>query len=121
MAAYLALLRPRARPKPPRAAAGEPACVRMANAAGSNLGLRLENLAPAIKAGLGVAGARAAQFARILVFDIGRGLEGVGGAAHAAPRRRGLLSWHGHGIVLLELFGGAPGAEDAGGVRKRGL
>src|SRR4030081_1722372 len=113
MAAYLALLRQRARQKPPRAGAGEPACVRMANAAGSNLGLRLENLAPAIQAGLEINVVRTAQLARILVFDIGRGLEGVGGAAHAAPRRRGLLSWHGHGIVLLELFGGAAGAPQA--------
>src|SRR5438132_8812117 len=44
---------------------------------------------------------RAAPFAGILVLDIGRGLESVGRAAHAALRRRGFSFWNGHGYAPL--------------------
>ncbi|CDX58229.1 hypothetical protein MPL1032_230290 [Mesorhizobium plurifarium] len=63
--------------------------------------LRLQNLAAAIHAGLQVDVVRAAHFAGILVLDIGRGLEGVGRAAHAALRRRGFSFWNGHGYAPL--------------------
>jgi hypothetical protein len=39
---------------------------------------------------------RAAQFARILVFNVGRGFERVGRAAHAAARGRSFASGNGH-------------------------
>ncbi len=63
--------------------------------------LRLQHLAAAIHAGLQVNVMRAAHFAGILVLDIGRGLEGVGRAAHAALRRRGFSFWNGHGYAPL--------------------
>src|SRR5437879_13740891 len=44
---------------------------------------------------------RAGHFAGILVLDIGRGLESVGRAAHAALRRRGFSFWNGHGYAPL--------------------
>src|SRR5262249_30000908 len=68
----------------------------------SDLGFRLEHLAAAVHAGLEIDMVRTAQLARVLVLDIGRLLERVGGAAHAPPRRRGLFLRHSHGIVLLE-------------------
>src|SRR5262245_53677176 len=86
-------------------AIGSAACGK--HSARSDLGLRLEHLPAAIHAGLEVDVVRTAQLARILVLDIGGRLERVGGAAHAAARRRSLFPWHGHGIVLLELFRGA--------------
>src|SRR5215471_6463439 len=70
----------------------------------SDVGFRLQHLPATIHAGLEIDVVRTAQLARILVFDIGRGLEGVRGASHAPPRRRGLFPWHGHGVVFLELF-----------------
>src|SRR5215218_4868459 len=60
-------------------------------------GFHLEDLAAAVHAGLEVDVVRAAKLARILVLDIGRGLERVGRAAHAAARRRGLSFRNGHG------------------------
>src|SRR5271166_1952065 len=57
---------------------------------------RLQNLAAAIHAAFEVDVVRTAQFARILVLDIGRRFEGVGGAAHAAARGRGFASGDGH-------------------------
>jgi hypothetical protein len=45
---------------------------------------------------------RAAQFAGILVLNIGRPLERVSGAAHAAARRRGFSFRHSHGTKLLK-------------------
>src|SRR3954447_342969 len=60
-------------------------------------GFHLEDLAAAVHAGLEVDMVRAAKLARILVLDIGRGLERVGRAAHAAARRRGLSFRNGHG------------------------
>src|SRR6202451_2496657 len=39
---------------------------------------------------------RATQFARVLVLDVSRGLERVGGAAHAAARRRRFASGNSH-------------------------
>src|SRR5690606_23504790 len=59
--------------------------------------LDVENLPAAIHAGLEVDVMRAAQLARILVLDIGRGGKGVGRAAEAALHRRGLSFWHCHG------------------------
>src|SRR6266436_5928441 len=53
-----------------------------------DFGLFLENLPSPIHAGLEVDVMRAAQLSGILVFDVGRLLEGVGGPAHAAPGRR---------------------------------
>src|SRR5271165_6072861 len=58
--------------------------------------LRLQNLAAAIHAAFEVDVVRTSQFARILVLDIGRRFEGVGGAAHAAARGRGFASGDGH-------------------------
>ena len=43
---------------------------------------------------------RTAQFAGILVFDVGRLLERIGGTAHATPRRRGFSSRNGHFNIL---------------------
>src|SRR5829696_7233149 len=60
-------------------------------------GFHLEDLAAAVHAGLEVDVVRAAKLARILVLDIGRGLQRVGRAAHAAARRRGLSFRNGHG------------------------
>src|SRR5258707_7504247 len=48
----------------------------------------LENLPSPIHAGLEIDVMRAAQLSGILVFDVGRLFEGVGGPAHAAPGRR---------------------------------
>src|SRR5690606_40043399 len=48
-------------------------------------------------AGLQVDMMRTAHLAGILVLDIGRGLQRVGRAAHAALRRRGLSFWYSHG------------------------
>ncbi|SOR28840.1 protein of unknown function [Methylorubrum extorquens] len=62
-------------------------------------GLHLQNLTAAVHAGLQVDVVRTAQFARVLVLDIGRGLEGVGGAAHAATGGGGLSLRNGHGSV----------------------
>ena len=45
----------------------------------------LEHLPAAIHAGFQVDVVRTAQFAGILVLDIGRGLQRVGRTAHAAP------------------------------------
>src|SRR5215831_21162482 len=86
--------------------------------AGSDFGLRLEHLPATIHAGLEVDVVRTTQLARVLVLDIGRRLERVGGAPHAAARRRGLFPWHGHGIVLLELFRRRRAPPDVGEVRK---
>src|SRR3569623_1835421 len=58
--------------------------------------LGLENLLAAIHAGLQVDMVRAAQFARILVLDIGRGGQGSGGTAEPALHQRGLALWNGH-------------------------
>src|SRR4249919_3098887 len=66
------------------------------------LGLGLQDLTALIHSGLQVDVVRTAQFAGILVLDIGRPLERVGGAAHAATRRRGFSFWHSHGTKLLE-------------------
>ena len=59
--------------------------------------LRRQHLAAAIHAGLQVDVMRTAHFAGVLVLDIGRGLERVGRAAHAALGRRGFSFWHSHG------------------------
>ena len=59
--------------------------------------LGLQNLATAVHAGLQVDVVGTAHFAGILVLDIGRGLECVGGTAHAALRRRRLSFGYSHG------------------------
>ena len=51
----------------------------------------LEHLAAAVHAGLQVDVVRTAQFARILVLDIGRSLQRIGRTAHVASRRRRLF------------------------------
>src|ERR1700730_5589209 len=45
---------------------------------------------------------RAPQFTGILVLDIGRLLQRVGGAAHTTSRRRGFSSRNGHSKIILE-------------------
>src|SRR5262249_38921844 len=65
--------------------------------AASGLLLGLEHLAAAVHAGLEIDMVRPAQLARILVLDVGRLRQGVGGAAHAAPRRRCFSFRDGHG------------------------
>src|SRR5262245_57317844 len=62
-----------------------------------SLGFRLQNLAAAIYAGLGVEVVGSAQFAGILVFHVGGLLERIGGTTHAPARRRRLSFRHGHG------------------------
>src|ERR1700730_2314798 len=78
----------RAGPGPARDNSGQPK---------SGFGLDLEHLAATIHAGLQVDVVRTAQFARILVLDIGWLLEGVGGPAHAAARGRGFSFRNAHG------------------------
>src|SRR5262245_5807076 len=63
----------------------------------SGLFLRLEHLAAAVHSGLEIDVVRPAQFARILVLDIGRLRQRVGGAAHPAPRWRRFSFRDGHG------------------------
>src|SRR5438132_44548 len=63
----------------------------------SGFGLDLEHLPAGIHTGLQVDVVRTAQFTRILVLDIGWLLQGVGGPAHAAARRRGFSFRNGHG------------------------
>ena len=67
----------------------------------SAFGLRLDDLAALVHAGLAVEMVRTAQFAGILVFDVGGLLEGVGGTPHAATRRRRFSSRDGHDGLLL--------------------
>src|SRR5215203_6165914 len=62
----------------------------------SRLAARLKHLAAFIHAGLQVDVMRAAQFAGILVLDIARLLERVGGATHSAPGRCGFSFRDGH-------------------------
>ena len=54
---------------------------------------------------------RAAQFARILVFNVGRGFERVGRAAHAASRGRSFASGNGHRGNSNSEAGARPGNE----------
>src|SRR6185437_13889859 len=74
-------------------------------------GFRLlpNHLAAAIHAGLQVDMVRPAQFAGILVFDIGRRLQRIRRPAHAAPRRRCFSLRHGHSGVLLRIQGSTEG------------
>jgi hypothetical protein len=58
--------------------------------------LHRENLTAPVHAGLQVDMVRAAKLAGILVLDVGRGLKGVGGATHAAPRGRRFSFRNGH-------------------------
>src|SRR4029450_7246056 len=63
------------------------------------LALRLQYLTATIHAGLQIDMVRAAQFAGILVLDIGRGLQRIGGTPPAALRRRSFSFWNSHGIT----------------------
>src|SRR5689334_9279088 len=67
-----------------------------ADRGGLSLGLDLEDLTAAVHAGLQVDVVRTAQFARVLVLDIGGTLERVGRAAHATARGRGFSLRNGH-------------------------
>src|SRR6476661_2351228 len=58
--------------------------------------LRLQNLPALILAGLEVDMVRPAQLAGILVLDISRFLQGIGGTAHPATGGRGFSFWNGH-------------------------
>src|SRR5262250_1656988 len=70
---------------------------------GSRSGLfpRLEDLPAAVHAGLEIDVMRPAQLARILVLDIGRPRQRIGGAAHPPPRRRCFSFRDGHVLYLL--------------------
>ena len=63
------------------------------------LGLDVQDLAAAIHAGLQIDVVRTAQFARILVFDIGGLREGVGRAAESALHRRCLSFRNCHDVL----------------------
>src|SRR6266545_4401992 len=63
---------------------------------GSGLGSGFEHLPALVHAGLQVDVVGTAQFAGILVLDVGRPLQGVGGPAHPAPRRRCFSLGDGH-------------------------
>src|SRR5579875_874700 len=71
----------------------------------SGFGLRLQYLAALVHARLEVDVVRSTQFAGILVLDISRPLERIGGTAHAATRRGDLLLRHSHGQKLLRVEG----------------
>src|SRR5690606_20564999 len=64
----------------------------------SDLFLSLENLTPTIHTALQIDMVRTAKFARVLVLDIGRGLECVSRTAHAALRRRRFSFRYSHGF-----------------------
>src|SRR5438552_17120188 len=63
--------------------------------------LWLQDLTALVHAGFQIEMMRPPQLAGILVFDIGRLLQRVGGAAHAASRRRGFSSRNGHNRIIL--------------------
>src|SRR5262249_35374896 len=65
----------------------------------SGLFRRLENLPAAVQAGLEIDVMGPAQLARILVLDIGRPRQRIGGAAHPAPRRRCFSFRDGHAVL----------------------
>src|ERR1700729_737295 len=60
------------------------------------LRLRLEDLATPIHDALEVDMMRGGEFAGILVFNVGRGFERIGRAAHAAAGGRSFASGNGH-------------------------
>jgi hypothetical protein len=65
-------------------------------------GVRLlgKNLAAAIHAGLQIDMVGTTQFARILVLDVGRGLQGIGGTAEAALHAGGFSLRNSHWFLL---------------------
>src|SRR5690606_7743258 len=65
--------------------------------AASDLFLGFEDLTAAIHTALQIDMMRTTKFARVLVLDIGRGLESVSRTAHAALRRRRFSFWYCHG------------------------
>src|SRR4029079_13365474 len=81
--------------------------------------LRLENRPALVHAGLGVDVMRPAQLAGILVLDIGRTLQRIRRTAHAPPRRRRFLFWHGHGEISSKTA--ARLAPDRQNLREAGL
>src|SRR5579864_8552864 len=68
------------------------------------LGLLVQHLPAAIHAGLEIDVVRAAQLAGILVLDIGRPLQCVGGATHAALGGRRFSLRHGHAALSFALI-----------------
>src|SRR5262245_12278135 len=70
----------------------------------SGLLLRLEDLPAAVHAGLEIDVVGPAQLTRILVLDVGRRRQRIGGAAHPAPRRRCFAFRNGH-VLLSWSFG----------------
>src|SRR5437667_9304525 len=69
----------------------------------SGLFLRFEDLPAPVHAGLEIDVMGSAQLARILVLDIGRPRERIGGAAHPAPRRRCFAFRNGHAVFSSSL------------------
>src|SRR5712691_6279001 len=67
----------------------------------SHVLLGLEHLPAAIHAGLEIDVVRPAQLAGILVLDVGRLRERVGGTAHPAARRRCFSFRDGHVVLLI--------------------
>src|SRR3954449_1461739 len=78
--------------------------------------LRREHLPALILAGLQINVMRPAELAGILVLDIGRRLQRIGGTAHAPAGRRGFLLWSGHGSNLLRRTPARNSAERSFGV-----
>src|SRR5580693_7186901 len=68
---------------------------------GLSFGLLGEDLPAAVHAGLKIDVVRAAQFARVLVFDVSGRFECICRPAHAASGRRYFSLWHGHDDALL--------------------
>src|SRR4051794_36434251 len=88
-------------------------------ASGLDLGLRLQHRPALVHAGLEIDVVRTAQFAGILVFDVGRALQRIRRPAHAPPRWRRFLFWHGHGEISSKTA--APYAPDRQNLREAGL
>src|SRR3954467_15545805 len=82
--------------------------------------LGLQHLPALVHAGLEVEMVRTAQFAGVLVLDISRLLQRVGGAAHATARRRGFSAGNGHFGILLGYCEGIV-QKDGPQLKKRGL
>src|ERR1044071_433831 len=81
----------------------------------SDFGLLLEDRAALVHAGLQVDVVRPAQLAAVLVLDIGRRLQRIGGTAHTAPGRVGFSLRHGHDGDLLTTAAAVEGAAHANG------
>src|SRR3954466_6807134 len=88
-------------------------------ASGLDLGLRLQHRPALVHAGLKIDVVRAAQLAGILVLDVGRALQRIRRPAHAPPRGRRFLFWHGHGEISSKTA--APYAPDRQNLGEAGL